>query len=807
MLYSALRPRLGNRRIYLLQDDWHFAKLQPVPEGMLPIGPLSTAAREGDYSWESVRLPHVPDELPAMGIPEDSARGVYFYQKSFDLTLAAEERAFLIFEGAMTVADVELNGTFLGRHLGGYTAFSYDITDALASSSRQHLMVRLDSRIQQGVPPEGGLMDYRIFGGIYRNVYLMVTSATHVKNLELTTLHEKNGAVHVRADVTLTTPTQSIHSENEQSANLTASSSFPCRIELDVCDENGRVVHTETHSFEVGSPEGQSSWEFVVRGVQLWSVSRPTMYKIIFRLVDDRDVICDDGEIPFGFRTISIHNGKIAVNGQAMSLVGLNRHQSFPFLGYAAPERLQRRDAEVLKYELGLNYVRTSHYPQDPAFLDACDELGLLVFMEIPGWQYVGDEDWQSVSVLHVREMIERHRHHPSIFMWGVRINESFDHDDFYAQTNATARRLDASRPTGGVRNFRNSTFLEDVFTFNDFSMQLLPSVHTPQMVTEFLGHMYPTKTTDNENRLIQHARYHAQILSQLGEREDLAGASGWCAFDYPTMSFFGGGNQICHHGVMDQFRLPKFAAAVYRSQKSPQDEIVLEPGTYLTFEAANHPQLLQELESLDHMESVIKSDGYAAPIYVFSNCDSLEVVFNGRSHGRIHPDRSNFPGLAHPPFVVHLQAYKLFGTLEIRGYLGEKMVIEKTIQSPRPICQLQVHADHTSLDADGVDMSRIWVEAVDANGTRGPYANRVIHWTLETVNKESEVWNVEKQAQPPDARLIGENPMALEAGRAALYLRAGTKPERLRITVQSPGLADDFVEVDVVKAREVPKL
>jgi beta-galactosidase len=806
MLYSALRPQLGKRRIYLLRDDWHFAKVQPVPEGALPIGPFSTIAKEREYAWESVRLPHAPDNLPAMGIPEDSARGVYFYEKSFELTLASDERAFLVFEGAMTVADVELNGTFLGRHSGGYTAFNYDITDALAPSPAQQLMVRLDSRIQSGVPPEGGLMDYRIFGGIYRKVYLVVTSATHVRDLVLTTLSVEDDEVHVRAELTLTAPVLLTNSKNENSA-LAASSSLKYRLELDVCDEGGRVVHTETHELEDGLREGQYSWGFVVQGVKQWSVSNPTVYRITFRLVDDRGALWDDGVIAFGFRTISICNGKIAVNGKAISLVGLNRHQSFPFLGYAAPERLQRRDAEVLKYELGLNYVRTSHYPQDPAFLDACDELGLLVFMEIPGWQHVGDEDWQNVSLTHVQEMIERHRHHPSVFMWGVRINESFDHDDFYAKTNALARALDASRPTGGVRNFRNSTFLEDVFTFNDFSMQLLPNVHTPQMVTEFLGHMYPTKMTDNENRLIQHARYHAQILSQLGEREDLAGASGWCAFDYPTMSFFGGGNQICHHGVMDQFRLPKFAAAVYRSQKSPQDEIVLEPGTYLTFEAANHPQLLQELESLDHMESVIKSDGYAAPIYVFSNCDSLEVVFNGRSRGRIHPDRRNFPGLAHPPFVVHLQAYKLFGTLEIRGYLGEKMVIEKTIQSPRPICQLRVHADHTSLDADGVDMSRIWVEAVDANGTRGPYANRVIHWTLETVNKESEVWNVEKQAQPSDARLIGENPIALEAGRAALYLRAGTKPERLRITVQSPGLADDFVEVDVVKAREVPKL
>ena len=198
------------------------------------------------------------------------------------------------------------------------------------------------------------------------------------------------------------------------------------------------------------------------------------------------------------------------VNDKLIKIRGANRHQSYPYVGYAMPKRAQYEDAELIK-ELGFNAVRTSHYPQSPDFLDKCDELGLLVFEEIPGWQNVGDESWQAIAVENVKDMIIRDKNHPSIILWGVRINESGDYHDFYTKTNEIAHELDPYRQTGGVRCFPHSELLEDVYTYNDFvntggdtylrNKCDVTASSKPYLVTEYGGHMFPTKSFDNETR------------------------------------------------------------------------------------------------------------------------------------------------------------------------------------------------------------------------------------------------------------------------------------------------------------------
>src|SRR5690606_15369707 len=154
----------------------------------------------------------------------------------------------------------------------------------------------------------------------------------------------------------------------------------------------------------------------------------------------------------FGFREARFEADGFFLNGERLPLIGLNRHQTYPYIGAAAPARLQRRDAEIVKWELGCNLVRTSHYPQSRYFLDRCDEIGLLVFEEIPGWQHIGDEAWKQLSLDYLRAMIERDRNRPAIVLWGVRVNESGDDTAFYRATNDLAHELDPTRQTGGVR-------------------------------------------------------------------------------------------------------------------------------------------------------------------------------------------------------------------------------------------------------------------------------------------------------------------------------------------------------------------
>ena len=274
------------------------------------------------------------------------------------------------------------------------------------------------------------------------------------------------------------------------------------------------------------------------------------------------------------------------MNGEPLKRRGLNRNQSFLYSGYAQGKRSQEKDAEILKYDLACNIVRTSHYPQSHYFLDRCDEIGLLVFEEIPGWQHIGGESWKDESVANVERMIRRDWNHPSIIIWGVRINESPDDHDFYIRTNVAAKALDTTRPTGGVRCIPDSELLEDVYTMNDFVLGEfeMPGNNRPRtplrgqkevtgldrnvpyLVTEYNGHMYPTKAGDPEERQTEHVLRHADVLNAATGDDRIAGRIGRSMFDHNTHKDFGAGDRICHHGVMTIFRQPQFAAHVHAS-------------------------------------------------------------------------------------------------------------------------------------------------------------------------------------------------------------------------------------------------
>jgi beta-galactosidase len=426
---------------------------------------------------------------------------------------------------------------------------------------------------------------------------------------------------------------------------------------------------------------------------------------------------------------------------------------------------LQRKDADILKYELGCNIVRTSHYPQSTHFLDRCDEIGLLVFEEIPGWQHIGNADWQAISQRDVRAMIERDRNHPSIIMWGVRINESPDDSAFYEETNTIAHEADPTRQTGGVRNFQKSQFLEDVFTYNDFSNTILDPVHIPQLVTEFNGHMFPTKVWDQEERMVEHALRHARIQNKSYGMDNLAGAIGWCAFDYNTHSEFGSGDRICYHGVMDMYRLPKFAAYFYASQQDPAQRVVLHSATLWTMGD--------------------NDTGGVEPLVIFSNCEEVDVWYGDKHHGRFTPDREAFPHLPYPPFVVHglngevLWKDRSYADLRIVGYIGGKAMAEERKEAGAIPSQLLLVADDAELRANGQDMTRLVFKLTDKYGSRLPYTQCVVTFTVEG-----------------EADLFGENPFALMGGQAAFYLRARHTPGVVTVRAKTPRLPEASVRV-----------
>jgi len=509
-------------------------------------------------------------------------------------------------------------------------------------------------------------------------------------------------------------------------------------------------------------------------GVKLWDLKNPQMYTVRVRLVQAGQVIDEDTR-RIGFRAASFTDHGFSLNGEIVKLRGLDRHQTFPFVGQAMPGRVQRQDAKILRQQLHCNIVRTSHYPQSRHFLDCCDEIGLLVLEEIPGWQHIGDEPWKQLAIDNEGRMIRRDWNHPSIVLWGVRINESKDDHDFYVRTNALAHALDTTRQTGGIRNFQGSELLEDVFTMNDFGFPLRKPNHPLYLNTEFVGHTFPTKTTDDDERQREHTLRHARIHNQLASDPQYAGGIGWCAFDYNTHSNFGAGDRICYHGVTDIFREPKAAAGFYKSQCDPAEEIVLEPA----FHWANSD------ESTHFTKAV-----------VCSNCDHLKFFTRpGSAEGaewiplaELDPERVEFNHLTYAPFVLDLTKLKFaWGDLRIDGYLKGEKKISKSLSGRGVDRKFVLVADDTSLVADGADTTRVVLRVTDEFGALRTYANDPVVFTLEG----------------PGA-LIGDNPFSLIGGTGAVWVRAKEEAGVVRLTAKHPRLGSQVVEIRLTKGAEI---
>ncbi|MCR4648245.1 MAG: glycoside hydrolase family 2 protein, partial [Lachnospiraceae bacterium] len=373
-----------------------------------------------------------------------------------------------------------------------------------------------------------------------------------------------------------------------------------------------------------------------------WSTKHPNLYLMRVILKNENDEILDSIDVRFGFRSAEFRADGFYLNGKKFKIRGLNRHQSFPYVGYAMPKNPQRNDARILKEELGLNAVRTSHYPQSHYFLEACDELGLLVFTELPGWQHIGNEDWKDRAVENVKDMVLQYRNHTSIILWGVRINESVDDDEFYKRTNDAAHSLDPTRQTGGVRCYKKSNLLEDVYTYNDFvhsgsnrgcdkKLNVTSDMSKGYLVTEYMGHMFPTKAFDWEEHRLEDAIRHARVLNDVAANEDIAGSFGWCMFDYNTHKDFGSGDRICYHGVMDMFRNPKMAAYVYSEMQD--EKPVLELSS--SMDIGEHP-------GCNRNET-----------YIFTNADSVRMYKNNNFIKEYSHDKKEFSHLYNPPIKI----------------------------------------------------------------------------------------------------------------------------------------------------------
>ncbi len=605
------------RNTVFLNDNWEY--FDRYDERLL-LG-------EGD-NFIKVSLPHCVTETPFHYFDEKIYQKTVLYRRTLRKKQEWQnKRIFLCIDAAAHFAKVFVNAEKIAEHKGGYTAFEAELTDKLREDRDSVVSIKVDSHETLNFPPFGKVIDYMTYGGLYRGVRLDIREESFIKDVFCVPTVPDGIALPQNAD-------------EKTVSDIRFTGTLRCHTEVEKGD--GCAVHYSLYEYG-GDHQLKESDEdtFSIDNIRLWDVLSPTLYTLRTELIKDGKVL-DRMDTAIGFRKSQFAKNGYFLNGRRLKIVGLNRHQSFPYVGYAMPKSIQRYDAEILKNELGLNAVRTSHYPQSRHFVTRCDELGLLVFTEIPGWQHIGDDEWKKSAIAMTAEMVKQYRNHPSVILWGVRINESRDDDELYRLTNAVAHSLDESRPTGGVRYLKKSSFLEDVYTYNDFShsgknagcepkKQITPDPEKPYLISEYNGHMYPTKSFDNEELRTEHMLRHARVLDSAASYNDIAGSFGWCYADYNTHRDFGSGDRICYHGVCDMFRNPKLAAAVYAVR---QDQIpVLE--------------LSSSMDIGEHPASV------RGRIYLLTNADRVRMYKNDAFIREYTHQDSDFSHLYRPPIEI----------------------------------------------------------------------------------------------------------------------------------------------------------
>jgi beta-galactosidase len=714
-----------------------------------------------DNGFSKVTLPHCVSKLSWQNWEPSDWENVWIYRRHFTLPKECKGmRIFLHFDGVMVGTTPVINGHSLPEHLGGYLPSEYEITDWINDKDNV-LAVIVDSR-WSNVPPEGSpegpkRIDYLEPGGIFRSVYLKALPKFFIKDVFAKPINvlEHNRRVEIKCTIDSDSVVE-----------------FPVTIEAELIYSNKAIskVQKDIKIDKTGQQEITLNIS-KLGNIQLWDINTPNLYNVEVRLLNDKTTI-HENKVRIGLRDAHFELDGFFLNGKRLQLFGLNRHELFPYVGFAMPERVMRRDAEILKHEFNCNMVRCSHYPQNEAFFNACDEVGLMAWEEVPGWGYLGDETWKNYLIRDVGEMVKRDRNHPSVIIWGVRANETANDPDLYLQTKKIVKFLDGSRPTsgsmtGGSRKTWKEKWHQDVFAFDDYHTDKpgvvelrKPTEGVPYMLSEAVGQFNYSDPKEGFNSFyrragdvefqMKQAIYHAQAHNEAAKNKRYCGLIAWCAFEYGSLVH--PINNVKYPGVADIFRIPKLGASFYRAQINPKVRPVIIPNFYWDFGSAT-------------------PKGPGKNVSIFSNCEKLELYVDNKKYAVLYPDFKNYSQLKYPPFFVDL---KLDGKdnpeLRIDGYIGGKLILSKNYSSDKSHDKFLIKFDDTNLIGNGIDAVKLEVKVTDKFGENRLYGKG----------------NVNFQISGP-GEIVGDNPLLLDdcGGIGAIWIK--TLPDSFgKITVKA---------------------
>jgi beta-galactosidase len=718
---------------------------------------------DADGGWVDATLPHTARlESLVTGEPGSDSyqwQGTCWYRLRVDLGPELEGRkVFLHFEAAMNVADVWLNGSHLGQHMGGWLPFGFDITDRVVVGGENMVSVRLDNTDNALTGPKPlAQLDFNPYHGLYRSVRLVIKDPLYVTDPILADRPASGGVFVTYPQVSEEEATVrvQVHVRNDGPSARTF------RVHLGLVDPEGRHAAWGS-STELTLPAGSDRdvmQDVRVPSPALWSLSHPHLHTLHTQVVEDGAVV-DEDETRIGIRRIEISAEGFRINGARMFLRGTNRHQEYPYLGYALSDAAQYRDAKKIK-DAGFDYVRLSHYAHAPAFMDACDELGLVVMDCIPGWQFYNREDprFTEIQLDNCRRLLRRDRNHPCVILWEVSLNESWMTDEFIAESHALAHREypgDQCYTCGWTEGY-------DVFIQARQHGGCTEVTDRACLVSEYGDWEYYAQNAglqqdawgdlaaDDANS--RQLRWHgeAALLQQAtnfqeahnDNRKTLAFADGlWVMFDYNR----GYAPDIESSGCMDLFRLPKLSHAFFQSQRAPSEVFAGAVSGPMVFVASYW---------------TAESD---TRVRVFSNCQEVALFRDGVLVARQGPDADRLSThLEHPPYTFELSRFTP-GTLEAVGYVAGTAVARHRVRTPGPARRLSLTLDEGGrpFAMDGKDVAFFRGEIQDGEGTRVPDA-----------------WENVFFGATGDIRLAGANPFSSDAGVASILVETAVRRPR----------------------------
>lgn len=765
---SVLYSVSGNAQSYeKWNDGWKFFKGRG--DSLSMIRPAYD-----DSSWESVIIPHTAQIEPL--VVNNQWQGICWYRKSFVTTRAMTgKKVFLKFEGAMNIADVWVNGKLRIHHPGGFLPFEIDLSSVLLPAGENVVVVRLDNTDNATTGPKPlKVLDFNTYGGIYRNVWLGIKSFVYITD-PLAANTPAGGGIFV-----------STSNVSEQSATVTVktqvmndlSTTAAVTVRQTLLDAKGRKVASSDISLNaLAAGHAQHlTTTFSVPYPNLWSPKTPYLYTVRTELNADGKWV-ETQNTRVGIRTFTITRNGLILNGKKTFLRGVNRHQEYPYIGYALSDEAQYRDAVKIK-EAGFDYVRLSHYPHATAFMDACDELGLFVMDAIPGWQYFGNEAFQEYSLQTCRDMIRRDRNHPCVLAWEVSLNESGMSKPFMDKAHAIAHEEYPFNPcySAGWTDYAYDIFIE---ARQHRIGKPITKTERGYMVSEYGDWEYYAGNAglnqdqwqdlkkderssrqlrgDGEIRLLQQAT-NLQEAHNDNFNTPAYGDAYWVMYDYNR----GYADDLEASGIMDIFRLPKFSYQFFRSQRSA-DELYFSVSTGPMVYIANY-----------------WTPESPTQVRVFSNCEEVELSLNGTFIARQKPDKNALSGnLSKAPFTFKVPAFEA-GSLKATGYIGSLPATTYRVRTPGAPAAIQLRYDYSGkeLQAGGADVVFVYADVVDSEGIVVPTATNEIQFTVNG-----------------DASLMG-SPMKAEAGTAAVLLRSGQRGGSVTVTATAPGLTSNNLRV-----------